>query len=112
MSYVRPIAYPDPPYIIDTSVTSIPALSSPTLMQIIEDTGVQTGVGVVFNDSTDHFIGVYVGPEGVEEILCIIGNGTTDQAWGHIPAHSRISLRCMTNTAATLGLLSVVVVTL
>jgi len=109
MSYVVPIAYPDPPYIIDTSVTPIPANSSPP-MQIIADTGFQTGVGVTFNDTTGDFIGVYKGPPGAEVLLCVVGNGTSGLNWGTIPANSRISLRSMTSKSITEGLLNVVVV--
>lgn len=109
MSYCIPIAYPDPPYIIDTRVTPIPGNASPHL-QIIADTGVQTGVGVVFNDRTGDFIGVYVGPVGLERLICVIGNGVSGQGWGPITAHSRISLRSMTVDEITNGLLNVVVV--
>lgn len=111
MSYVLPIAYPDPPYIIDCSVTPIPAMSG-SPMQIILDTGVQTGVGVTFNDRTGDFIGIYVGDTGFESLICIIGNGLSGLGWGPIPANSRISIRGMTNTATSFGLLSVVVVTI
>lgn len=111
MSYVIPIAYPDPPYIIDTSVTPIPGNSSLPL-QIIEDTGFNTGVGVTFNDSTDGFIGVYMGDPGFETLLCIIGNGLSGQAWATIPAWSRISLRSMMSPEINNGLLNVVVVSI
>lgn len=111
MSYVIPIAYPDPPYIIDTSVTPIPSNSSLPL-QIIESTGFNTGVGVTFNDSTDAFIGVYMGAPSLETLICIIGNGLSGQAWGVIPAESRISIRSMTAAAITNGLLNVVVVSI
>lgn len=110
MSYVKPIAYPDPPYVIDTGVTPIPDINSPPL-QIIADTGVQTGVGVAFNDSTGDFIGVYVGKVGEESFICIVGNGLSGQEWGTIPARSRVSLRSMTADPVANGLLSVVVVT-
>ena len=109
MSYVVPIAYPDPPYVIDTSVTPLPAYPS-NPMQIIADTGVQTGVGVIFNDSTGDFIGVYVGAQGQEQLICIIGNGLSGMNWGPIPANSRVSLKSMTGNQITYGLLSVVVV--
>lgn len=111
MSYVIPIAYPDPPYIIDTTVTAIPANSSVPL-QIILDTGVQTGVGVTFNDNTGDFIGVFMGPSGFEQLICIIGNGLSGQGWAHIPANSRISIRSMTARPITQGLLNVVVVSI
>lgn len=111
MSYVLPIAYPDPPYIIDTSVTSIPSNSEPPL-QVIADTGVQTGVGVSFNDQTGDFIGVYLGNSGREVLFNIIGNGISGIGWGHLPPHSRLSLRSMTNQPITLGLLNVIAVTI
>jgi hypothetical protein len=111
MSYVIPIAYPDPPFIIDTTVTPIPANSS-SPMQIIADTGVQTGVGVTFNDNTGDFIGVYIGLQGYEQLVAIIGNGTSGQGWASIPANSRISLRSMTSNPITQGLLNIVVVSI
>lgn len=109
MSYVVPIAYPDPPYVVDTSVTPIPAISDDPL-QIIADTGVQTGVGVTFNDSTGNFVGVYVGDPDEEQLLCIVGNGLSGLAWGSVKANSRISIRSMTNSPVTFGLISVIVV--
>lgn len=111
MSYVIPIAYPDPPYVIDTAVTPIPSHSS-LPVQIVADTGVQTGVGVTFNDSTGDFIGVYIGSIGFERLLCIIGNGLSGIGWAPIPANSRISLRSMTASQVSFGLLSVVVVSI
>lgn len=111
MSYVIPIAYPDPPYIIDTAVTNIPGSGSLPL-QIVAATGVNTGVGVTFNDSTGNFIGVYKGTAGHETLLCIIGNGTSGQAWASIPAQSRISLRSMISAPVTYGLLNVIVVSI
>lgn len=111
MSYVLPIAYPDPPYIIDCSVTPIPAASASPL-QIISDTGVQTGVGVTFNDRTGDFVGIFIGEPTFEKLICIIGNGLSGIGWGPIPANSRVSIRSMTAESITLGLLSVVVVTI
>jgi hypothetical protein len=109
MSYVVPIAYPDPPYVIDTFVTPIPGyFESP--MQIIADTGFQTGVGVTFNDNTGQFIGVYVGSAGQENLICIVGNGTSGLAWGSIPANSRISVKSMTPAEVSFGLISIIVV--
>lgn len=111
MAFVIPIAFFDPPEVIDTSVTPIPALSSAPL-QVIANTGVNTGVGVNYNDSTGDFIGVYIGLPGKETLLCVIGNGLSSQAWGRIPANSRVSLRSMTNTPITQGLLSAVIVSI
>jgi|SRR5580698_1777602 hypothetical protein len=111
MSYVIPIAYPDPPYIIDTSVTPIPGNASLPL-QIIADTGLNTGVGVSFNDQTGNFIGVYVGNIGQEVLIAIIGNGTSGLGWGTIPANSRISIKSMTSNPITLGLLNIIVVSI
>lgn len=111
MSYVIPIAYPDPPYIIDTTVTPIPALSASPL-QVIADTGVQTGVGVTFNDQTGDFIGVYLGIAGSEKLIAIIGNGISGIGWGVIPANSRISIRSMTSTPITYGLLNLIAVSI
>lgn len=109
MSFVIPLTFFDPPQVIDTSVTPIPA-SSQLPLQVIVSTGVQVGVGVTYNDTTGEFIGVYIGDIGQEILVCIIGNGLSSQAWGRIPPKSRISLRSMKNESITLGLLSAVVV--
>lgn len=98
------IAFFDPPRLIDTRVTPIPASSSQPL-QVIADTGKQTGVGISYSDTTGEIIGVYIGPVGQEQLLCSIGNGLTTQSWGNVPANSRISLRNMQNRSITNGLL-------
>jgi|SRR6185312_7993279 len=109
MSFTIPIAFFDPPQVIDTSITPIPASSSLPL-QVIADTGLQTGVGINYSDTTGDQIGVYIGLEAQEVLICIIGNGVTSQAWAKIPPRSRISLRSMDNTEITFGKLSGVIV--
>lgn len=111
MAFVIPICFFDPPQVIDTEVTPIPASSSQPL-QVIADTGINVGVGVNFNDNTGDFIGMYLGAQGQEVLICIIGNGLSGQAWAKIPPHSRISLRSMKNEAITQGLLSAVIVSI
>ena len=110
MSTIFPIAYFDPPHVFDASITPIPAASALPI-QVIADTGIVRGSGFMCSDGTNQFIGVYVGPVGQETLVCIVGNGVTDTAWGHFPPNSRVSLRAMANVAITSGLLTGAVVT-
>jgi hypothetical protein len=105
MSVLKLICFFDPPQLIDTSVTPIPASASPTL-QVIADSGVERGIGISYKDTTGDFIGVYIGAIGFEQLICIIGNGDTSTAWCTVPQHSRVSLRSLKNAAITTGLLS------
>lgn len=105
MNYNFPIAFFDPPQVLNASVTPIPGSGSSPL-QVIHDTGVRSGVAIDFIDTTGDFIGVYLGSSGNEKLLCIIGNGLTSRAWGVFPAHSRVSLRSMTASAITNGTLT------
>ena len=109
MSFTIPIAFFDPPVVLDTTVTPIPAFSSSPL-QVISNTGLQTGVGMNYSDTTGEFIGIYLGAPGKEFLVCIIGNGVTSQAWAKFPAQSRVSLKAMKNRQITFGLLSAAVV--
>lgn len=102
MNYNFPIVFFDSPEIINTTVTPIPAASSSPL-QVIADSGFKSAVAIDYVDTTGDFIGVYLGKAGFETLLCIIGNGQTKRAWGVFPAHSRVSLRSMTNTPITNG---------
>ena len=97
-------AFFDSPKVIDTGVTPIPKKTDPTL-QVIADSGPVYGTGITFSDKTGLPIGVYAGDVGSEVLICIIGDGFAGQAWGNIPAHSRISLRAMGNDAITNGTL-------
>lgn len=109
MSLVIPICFFDPPLVIDTSVTPIPAISDSPL-QVILNSGINTGVGVAYNDRTGDFIGVYIGNPGIETLCCIIGNGISGVSWGKIPANSRISLGSMSTSPITFGFIQATVV--
>lgn len=104
MNYNFPIAFFDPPQILTASVTPIPGSGSPPL-QVIADSGLRSAVAIDYIDTTGDFIGVYIGAVGHETLLCIIGNGQNDRAWGVFAAHSRVSLRSMTASAITSGTL-------
>lgn len=103
MAFVIPIAFFDLPQVIDCTVTPIPPISDEPL-QVVADTGLQTGVGIQYVDSTGDFIGIYIGSPGFEKLLCVVGNGGSGQNWSRIPANSRISLRSMNNVPVTNGL--------
>lgn len=109
MSFI-PIAFFDPPLVINCAVTPIPASASNPL-QVIADTGINVGVGIFFIDTTGDFIGVYVGAVGLEILACVIGNGLSAISWGKFPPRSRVSLRSMVNSQITGGSLQGVVVT-
>lgn len=102
MNYNFPIAFFDPPTVLDCSVTPIPKASSLPL-QVIANSGTKSAVAIDYMDTTGDFIGVYLGAVGHETLLCIIGNGQTSRAWGVFPANSRVSLRSLTNTDITNG---------
>lgn len=104
MNYNFPIAFFDPPQILDCTVTPIPGVASLPL-QVIADSSVRSAVAIDYIDTTGDFIGVFVGAIGQERLLCIIGNGLTSRAWAVFPAHSRVSLRSMKAAAITSGTL-------
>lgn len=110
MSFSIPIAFFDPPLVLDTSITPLPAISSSPL-QVIANTGLNVGVGINYSDSTGDFIGLYIGLSGQEQLVCIFGNGLTGQAWGKIPPYSRVCLKSMKNVPITFGLLTATVIT-
>lgn len=104
MNYNFPIAFFDAPEIVNTSVTPIPGSGSLPL-QVISDSGFKSALAIDYIDTTGDFIGVYLGSSGQETLLCIIGNGQTSRAWGVFAAHSRVSLRSMTASAITNGVI-------
>src|ERR1700759_2054790 len=91
VAFVIPIAFFDLPQVIDCTVTPIPPISDDPL-QVVADTGLNTGVGIQYVDSTGDFIGVYLGAPGFEKLICVVGNGGSGQNWARIPSGSRISL--------------------
>lgn len=103
MNYNFPIAFFDAPEIVNTSVTPIPGSGSLPL-QVIADSGFRSAVAIDYLDTTGDSIGVYLGTVGHETLLCIIGNGQTSRAWGVFAAHSRVSLRSMTASPITNGI--------
>ena len=105
MNYNFPIAFFDPPQILDAAVTPIPG-SGDAPLQVIENSGLKSAVAIDYIDTTGDFIGVYLGAIGQEKLLCIIGNGLTTRAWGVFPANSRVSLRSMKAAPITLGTLT------
>lgn len=105
MSYNFPLFFFDPPIVLDTTVTPIPGSGSSPL-QVVANSGATSTVAVDYVDTTGDYIGVYIGSSGHETLLCLIGNGLSTRAWGHVNANSRISLRSMTATPITSGKLS------
>lgn len=102
MNYIFPIAFFDPPQVLDTGVTSIPGSGSSPL-QVVADLGFKAAFAIDYIDTTGDYIGVYTGTSGHEVLKCIIGNGLSERAWIVLAAHSRISLRSMSVTAITSG---------
>lgn len=97
-----PIAFFDPPIVLNASVTPIPGSGSPTL-QVVDNLGSVACYYVNYIDSTGDFIGVYKGASGLETLVCVIGGGTASIVPGVIAARSRISLRSMTTSPITNG---------
>lgn len=104
MNYNFPIAFFDAPEILNASVTPIPG-SGGNPLQVIADSGFKSAIAIDFIDTTGDFIGVYLGGSGQETLLCVIGGGLNSRSYGVFAAHSRVSLRSMTATSITSGLL-------
>lgn len=102
--HLVPYRFFDPPVVLDTAVTPIPASTAPPL-QIIADSGIIAGIGISFIDNTGALVGVYVGAVGFEELICVIGSGISGVGYGEFPRHSRVSVRSMINAAVTAGTL-------
>jgi|SRR5579859_690625 len=100
--YLYPIAYFDPPQVLDASITNIPAASALPL-QVIANIGFKASYAITYIDTTGDYIGVYTGVVGSEVLNCIIGGGQNSTTYSVIAAQSRVSLRSMTNTPITNG---------
>ena len=107
MNAVFPIAFLDPPQVLNTVVTNIPgAMSAP--LQVVDDIGFKAAFGIQYTDTTGDYVGVYIGAAGFEVLKTIIGGGQTTLVPVVIPAHSRVSFRSMTSSAITNGDISCV----
>lgn len=104
MNYNFPVAFFDPPQILDAAVTPIPGAGDDPL-EVISNIGTRSAVAIDFIDTTGQFIGVYIGPEGEERLVCIIGNGLNGRAWAVFAANSRVSIRSMNADEITQGTL-------
>lgn len=94
MSFIYPVAFFDPPQVLDASVTNIPGSASLPL-QVVASTPLLINA-IDYIDGIGTYIGVYIGAPGSEVLKCIIGGGLSTRAWVVIPVNSRISLRSMT----------------
>lgn len=103
---VYPIAYLDSPKVLEAFVTNIPGAGASPL-QVVANIGFKAAYAVDFIDSIGDFIGVYYGASGSEALAGIIGGGLNSRAWMVIPALSRVSLRSMTASPITNGLLTI-----
>lgn len=102
-----PIYFMDAPQILNASVTSIPGSGSSPI-QVVANSGTRVSYGIQYTDTTGDFIGVYVGAPGSEVLKTIIGGGAANAMIPVvIAAGSRVSLRSMTATPITNGLLTI-----
>lgn len=101
-----PIYFPDPPEIINTPVTPIPANTSPPL-QIVANTGPKAALRISWIDTTGDYVGVYTGTPGNEVLRCIIGGGLVSVIPVVIAAFNRVSIRSMTASPITQGTLMI-----
>lgn len=104
-NYHFPVAFFDPPVVLDCSSTNIPGSGSATL-QVIADLGANAATKLLFIDTTGNYIGVYIGTVGNEILRCIIGGGLDSDALSLFPKHCRVSVRSMTASAITSGQLT------
>lgn len=102
MNIFLPLAFFDPPQVLNASVTNIPGSASLPL-QVIADLGPKASYAIEYIDTTGDFIGVYTGDPGQEELFSIIGGGVTSTIYGVITCHSRVSLRSMSTSPITNG---------
>lgn len=102
-----PIAFVDPPQVIQTNVTNIPGSGSSPL-QVVANLGFKAASAIQFQDSTGDWIGVYQGTSGHEVLKTIIGGGITAIIPVVLTANSRISLRSMTASPITNGDISII----
>lgn len=107
MNAVFPIAYLDPPAVLNSYVTNIPGSLSSTL-QVVANIGVKAAFAIQYTDTTGDYIGVYIGAPGQEVLRTIIGGGQTTIVPVVIPAQSRVSVRSMSTIAITNGNISCV----
>jgi hypothetical protein len=105
VTHLYPIAFFDPPHVLQANVSNIPGTASSPL-QVIADIGFKASYAIDYIDTTGDYIGVYTGPAGHEVLNCIIGGGLSNRAWSVIPAKSRVSLRSMTASSITNGQLT------
>lgn len=90
----------DPPYVLDASVTPIPASGSAPLQVVAM---IAPGVNRIrFIDGIGQFIGLYSGSVGHEVLRAVIGGGVgeTDII---LSTETRISVRSLESTAITYG---------
>jgi len=99
-----PIAFFDPPMVLNTTATPIPASTSAPL-QVIDNIGNVAAYALSYIDSTGDYIGVYIGPAGSETLVCVIGGGVASIVPAVFAARTRISLRSMTTVPITTGYL-------
>ena len=104
---VFPIAFLDPPHVLNSYVTNIPGSGSPPL-QVVANIGLSAPYLLQFADTTGEWVGVYTGPAGSEILRTIIGNGLSSIVPLVISANSRVSLRNMGASPITNGEISIV----
>lgn len=98
---ISPLAFFDPPQIIDCSFNPIPGSGSLPL-QVIASTPTPI-VGAHFITSSNEYIGLYSGPQGSEKLVCIMGGPTPQFVRAVIPKGTRVSLRNMSANAISTG---------
>lgn len=107
MNQLYPIAYLDPPELFNSSVTNIPGSGSLPL-QVVANIGLKAPYAIQYQDTTGNWIGVYTGAVGSEVLKTIIGGGVTDVCSVVIPANSRVSLRSISTSPITNGMISII----
>lgn len=101
-----PIAFLDSPKVLNATVTPIPGAGSAPL-QVVANIGLRAAYAIDFQDTTDDYIGVYIGAAGSETLVCIIGGGAPSaRSYGVFHAGSRVSFRSLTASAITNGYIS------
>lgn len=100
------VDYFDTPEVLDAGVTPIPGSLSPPL-QVVAKLHRSAYVILVRDGIQDEFIGLYRGPVGSEQLVCIFGIAPETKIDAFFAENDRISIRSMSVPAITHGSLCV-----
>lgn len=96
-----PLQWFDSPQVLDCTVTAIPGIASAPL-QVVATIRSEIHSVLTIN-STDEYIGIYIGAAGFEQLAAIVGGSMPNLTQVYIPTGSRVSLKNMSANSVTRG---------